>query len=157
MQFKNFFSEIYKHLVKINDSNQRVAIGMGLGVFLGVLPGAGPIVSLILASIFRLNKAATLLGCLVTNTWISFVSALLAVQVGAFIFHLEWQKLWHDAKDLVQHFNFSGFFNLAVLKILAPVFVGYLIISFYFAFVTYLICLIALNKFRQNHSERRRV
>ncbi len=154
MWFKAFFSEIYKHLVKINDSNQKVALGIAVGVFFGIIPGAGLIISLLAASLLRVNKAAALLGCLVTNTWISLVTAILAVKIGAFIFKISWQELWQVSLNLIRNFNFSDFFNLAILRILTPVFTGYIIISFCFALVSYLISLAAIKQARQKKEKK---
>lgn len=148
MRLKEFFSEIYWRLVKINDTNQRIALGMGLGVFFGIIPGAGPIISLIFASLIRVNKASALIGCLATNTWISIVTALLAVKLGAFIFKIEWRVLLKDTNNLIQNFNFSDLFNLAVLKTLAPLFFGYLIIALIISLMAYLISLALIKQFR---------
>lgn len=156
IKFKPFFKNLYFKLVKIDDSNQRVSLGAGLGVFCGILPGAGPIVSLILASVFRVNKAAALLGCLITNSWISFVTAVLAVKIGAFIFHIEWQRLWWQTKDLVRNFNFSDFFNLTIWKILLPVFVGYLIIAICCFFLAYLFSLYMIYRFRKPYLKEKK-
>ncbi|MDP2939028.1 MAG: DUF2062 domain-containing protein [Candidatus Omnitrophota bacterium] len=147
---KHFFKDINQRLVKINDSNQRIALGAGLGVFLGIIPGAGPIISLILASILRINKAAALLGCLLTNTWISFVSAVLAVKIGAFIFQIDWQILWQNSKNAIENFKPLVFLNLAILKILAPIAVGYLVIGVFSGFSAYLISLLIIYGYRKN-------
>ncbi len=124
---------------------------MGLGVFLGIIPGAGPIISLILASALKLNKAAALLGCLATNTWISFISAAMAVKIGAYVFHLEWQKLWLDAKNLIQNLRISDLFNLTFSEILVPVLTGYLIIATCLALVAYLGSFLMITQYKKNH------
>ena len=73
---------LYRKLFLLNDSPQRIAIGFGLGVFLGMLPGTGPIASLVMATVLRVNKAAALAGSLLTNTWLSLVCLSLAIQIG---------------------------------------------------------------------------
>lgn len=149
MRLKKFFKEVYGKLARINDSNQKISLGFGLGVFLGLFPGTGPIISLILAAAFRVNKAAALLGCLLTNTWLSFVTAILAVKVGAAIFHLNWLGLWQEAKIFSTNFNFLFFLNSAVLKFFAPVLVGFLIIAFCAALIAYLTSFLILKSFRK--------
>ena len=39
---KAFFHVLYEKLVKIDDTPQRVALGFGVGIFIGNLPGVGP-------------------------------------------------------------------------------------------------------------------
>lgn len=46
------FRSIYLKLFQINDTPQRIALGVGLGVFTGIIPGAGPIAALFLAMLF---------------------------------------------------------------------------------------------------------
>jgi len=75
-----FLKIIYRKLVIINDTPQKIAQGFGLGVFLGVLPFFGPIAALVLSSLFRMNKAAAILASLLTNSWISVVTFLLSVK-----------------------------------------------------------------------------
>ena len=62
---------VYAKLFAINDTPQKVAIGVGIGVFLGVFPGLGPLAALFMAFLFRVNRAGALLGSALTNTWIS--------------------------------------------------------------------------------------
>ncbi|MCG2713658.1 MAG: DUF2062 domain-containing protein [Candidatus Omnitrophica bacterium] len=72
--FKKIINFIFAKLFKINDSAGKIALGVGLGVFAGLLPGTGPAAALLLALVFRANRAAALLGSLITNTWLSVVT-----------------------------------------------------------------------------------
>ncbi|MDD5669514.1 MAG: DUF2062 domain-containing protein, partial [Candidatus Omnitrophica bacterium] len=65
-----FFKFIYLKIFRINDTPRKIAFGFGLGVFLGILPGTGPVASVIVAAFLHANKAAALLGSLITNTWL---------------------------------------------------------------------------------------
>lgn len=76
---------IYLKLFRINDSPQKIAIGLGLGVFFGVMPGMGLLAALFFAFIFRVNRAAALLGSILTNTWLSIPVFVLAVKTGTLI------------------------------------------------------------------------
>ena len=122
-KLKRLFSYLYGKLFRLNDSPQRIAIGFGFGVFLGMLPGTGPVASLVMAALLRVNKAAALLGSLLTNTWLSLVCLFLAIKSGDWIF---------GSKH-------SGIFNLIM-----PVLAGYFIISLglgilaFFLILTYL-------------------
>jgi uncharacterized protein (DUF2062 family) len=126
MKRREFFRLLYIKLFKINDSPQRIALGLGLGVFAGIIPGTGPVAALFLAFIFRVNPASALLGSLLTNTWLSFVTFILAIKVGSAIMHLDWQVVRQG-------------------WILLPVILGYFIVSFSLGILVYLVTLIILK------------
>ncbi|PIR13657.1 MAG: hypothetical protein COV50_05635, partial [Flavobacteriales bacterium CG11_big_fil_rev_8_21_14_0_20_35_7] len=63
----------------MNDTPQRIALGLGLGSALGMLPGTGPLAALFLAVVFKVNRASAFLGSLATNIWLSLVTFLLAL------------------------------------------------------------------------------
>lgn len=145
VKLKEFFRKVYFKLVKINDTPQKIALGLGLGVFAGVLPGTGPLVALFLALVFRVNKAAAFLGSLVTNTWFSIVTFLLAIKIGSAIFKISWQNVYSECLVLLRDFHFQNLFSLSILKLIFPVATGYLIISFASGLVVYLAALIIIK------------
>lgn len=145
-RLKYFLKVLYEKLVKIDDSPQRTALGFGLGVFLGIFPGSGPIASLVLATIFRINKAAALLGSVLTNTWLSFVTFLLAVKVGSSLTGSDWRKVYDQYELLIKDFHWKDLWDLSLLKILTPLMVGYIIVGFVAAFVGYLVVVTILNQ-----------
>ena len=128
-KFNRFLKFLYLKLFRINDSPRKVALGFGVGVALGILPGSGPLVSLFLAFIFRINRAAALIGCLATNTWLSFLTFILAIKVGSAILGVDWQQVLQDWSLFLKEFSWGQLFRLSVLKIALPVLIGYLVIS----------------------------
>jgi uncharacterized protein len=69
----------YLKLVRINDSAEKIAGGLALGVVLGILPtfGLGIIIAIFLAAPLKLNRASAVIGTLVMNPWTApFVWAL---------------------------------------------------------------------------------
>lgn len=60
---------IYVLLVRIDATPQQVAMGFAVGVVLGVFPsfGLGVPAAILLSLIFRINKAATLVGVFIMN------------------------------------------------------------------------------------------
>jgi uncharacterized protein (DUF2062 family) len=139
------FKRLYLKLVRINDSPQKIALGFGSGVFLGILPGTGPIAALILAALLRINKAAALLGSLLTNTWLSLVTFLLSIRVGSAILNVDSQKVYQDWKLFLRDFHWINLFKLSVLKIILPVLCGYLIVGFFAGLLVYVVTLIILK------------
>ena len=149
--FKKIINFAFTKLFNINDSAQKIALGVGLGVFSGLMPGAGPAAALFLAFIFRANRAAALLGSILTNTWLSLVTFILAVKVGSVILNMHWQTVQHQVQGLIMNFAWADFFKFSFLKIFLPVIVGYLIIGLALGVVGYCVTLLIIRKnFRGN-------
>lgn len=141
-----FLKLIYLKIFRINDTPQKIACGFGLGVFLGILPGTGPIAALVLAYVFRVNRAASLLGALLTNTWISIVFFLLSIKVGSVIMGVSWQDVYQKIILITSNFRWSSLFTVAALKILLPLLIGYLVLGIGLGVAVYLIVLLILRK-----------
>jgi uncharacterized protein (DUF2062 family) len=143
-----FSKFIYIKLFRINDSPQKIALGFALGVFLGVMPGTGPTDTLLLALLFRLNRASALLGCFLTNTWTTILTFLLAIKAGSYIMGLDWHSIYAASQQLLKHFHWFDLLKLSALKILFPVIIGYIVISLFFAFLSYLFALVVVIKIK---------
>lgn len=148
------FKLIYIKLFRINDKPQKVAQGLGLGVFLGIIPGTGPIAALFFASALQLNRASALLGSLLTNTWLSIVTFPLSIKVGSAILKVRWQDVYNDWFSFLKEFRWSYIFKLSILKIILPVIVGYFLVAFCLGFLVYLISLIVLTQIRYEDKGR---
>jgi uncharacterized protein (DUF2062 family) len=136
-RLSKFFKSIYKRLFLINDTPQKISLGFGLGVFLGVMPGMGPLAALVLASFFRLNRSAAFLGSLLLNTWINFVTLVLAIKIGSAIMGLNWHLVYNECLLIFNNFHFAHLFKLPILKITAPLLIGYFIIATGAAIIAY--------------------
>ncbi|HNX91622.1 MAG TPA: DUF2062 domain-containing protein [Candidatus Omnitrophota bacterium] len=136
-KIKSFLKDIYHKLIGINDTPQKIAIGFGLGVFTGNLPGAGPVAAVVLASIVRVNPISALAGSLLTNTWISFITFIFAVKTGAFIMGGDWRFVRSEWLDLVKDFSWTQLFEPSKYVFLLPVAVGYLVISVFMGGLAY--------------------
>jgi len=151
--FQNRFSrlkEFISHkLLGINDSPHRIALGLGVGVFAGVMPGLGVITALVLAIFLRLNKVATALGALVTNTWVSVVIFLLSIRLGSVIMGLHWQEVYNGWAGVFKHFSWSLLFKSSFLDIFLPVILGYFLVSLTLSFSAYLITFFWLSRIRK--------
>lgn len=143
-KIKQFFINIYKQLIGIADSPHKIAGGFALGVFLGVLPGAGPMASIALAFIFRLNKAAAFVGSLLTNTWFSLVAFVAAVKIGSAVLGLSWGEVYNQCQLLMKNFHWRYLIDVSLLNILKPLFVGYAVIAGIAAIIAYIIIRIVL-------------
>ena len=143
--FLRTFKYFYLKLFRTNDTPQKIAFGLGIGVFLGILPGVGPLAGFIAATLLRANKAAAVLGALLTNTWTSLLTIVLAIKIGAAIKGLNWHDLYNQWQILLKDFHWKYLFRSTFLEILLPVLIGYLVIAFILGLSVYLISLLILR------------
>ncbi|MFH1441536.1 MAG: DUF2062 domain-containing protein [Candidatus Omnitrophota bacterium] len=139
---------LYLKLFRINDSPQKIALGLAVGIFLGILPGTGPIAALCAAFILRINRASALIGSLLVNTWTNILTFLLAIKIGSVIMGLDWQKVYTESLSIFKNFHLANLFKLPILKILYPVLIGYFVISAIAGFIAYLTALVIVKRIR---------
>ncbi len=151
--FKKVINFIYIKLFKINDSAPKIALGVGLGVFAGFIPGTGPAAAVFFALIFKANRAAALLGSLLTNTWLSIITFVLAIKTGSVILRLNWQQVQQKAQVLNSDFSWAKFFKLSFLDVLLPVITGYIVIGFILGLASYLITLLIIKRSLHGNKE----
>ncbi len=142
ISFRKFLRFLYVELVKINDTPQRVALGLGIGVFFGIMPAMGPLAAVFTASIFKANRASALIGSLLTNTWISFVTFLVSIKLGSFIMGIDWQIVKNEWYLLFKDFHFSTLLKASLLQTILPIMTGYLVLAVFFGFLSYLATLL---------------
>ncbi len=138
-----FFKTIYFKLVRINDSPQRIAIGLGLGVFTGILPFAGPIAALVLASLFKVNRASALIGSLITNTWLSVVALVLSIKIGSGLVGLDWHDVYGEWQLFMNTLQWRHFF--LQYKIVLAIIAGYLAIAAVIGVIAYIAGLLVMK------------
>ncbi|MBU0604792.1 MAG: DUF2062 domain-containing protein [Candidatus Omnitrophica bacterium] len=143
-----FFKWAYLKLFRINDTPQRIALGLGLGVFTGVLPGTGPIAALALAFILRVNRASALLGSIITNTWLGIPVFMLSLRVGASVAGVSYQDLNRDWQIFIKGFQWDALLSMGLYKILIPVLAGYALISLAIGAITYIVALVIVGHAR---------
>ena len=122
----------------INDTPHKIATGFALGVFLGIVPGEGVTATIVLASLFGLNRLAATSGVLATNMWSTFVVLPLAAQIGAWIFRENYQSLTAQFEATYrQGFKFL-FSKYIFFEIALPVAVGFIIVALAIALLAYI-------------------
>jgi uncharacterized protein (DUF2062 family) len=136
--------ELYIKFISIDDPPQKIAAGLSLGVFTGIIPGAGPIAALFLAVLLKTNKASALLGSVITNTWISIAAFVLSLRIGGMITGVEWHTLEKAYLDIAKDFHLSKLFQEAALKLLLPVTAGFIAVALLFAAAAYVLALFIL-------------
>jgi uncharacterized protein (DUF2062 family) len=144
-----FVRLIYIKLFRIHDTPQKIAQGFGLGVFLGILPGTGPIAALFLAFLLRVNRISALLGSILTNTWLSVLTFLLSIKLGSAIMNLNWQETYKNWLRFLKEFSFAGLFKVSILKIILPLAIGYFIVALCAGLLAYLITFVIFAQVKQ--------
>ena len=145
-KIKNAFKLIYDKLVKIDDSPQRIALGFGLGVFCGILPGTGPLAAVALALIFHVNKIAAFTGGFLTNTWLSVVTFVLAVKLGSVVTGADWNDVYEKCKGIIQDFSFEKLKTVPFSEIILPLLIGYAVIGLISGAFAYFIAILVMQK-----------
>jgi len=149
-----FLKLIYIKLFRIHDTPQRIALGAGIGVFLGIIPGTGPIAALFMALVLRVNRAAALLGSLLTNTWLSILTFFLSIKLGASIMRVDGQDVQRNWVQFLKDFKIITLFKLTTLKIILPVIIGYLVIGFCLGLIAYLVTLFIITQIKHENQNR---
>jgi uncharacterized protein (DUF2062 family) len=149
-----FFKFIYLKLFRINDTPQRIALGLGLGVFLGIIPGTGPVAAVCLAWLLGLNRAAALLGSLLTNTWLSVVTFFLSIKIGSGIMKADWLDVYRGWIGFLKNFRGKDLLELTTLKIIWPVITGYFVVAFSLGLIVYLIALLVVTRIKHENKSR---
>ena len=130
--------DFLKSLIKIEGSQQKISLSVAFGVFWGVFPGTGIIFSLVFAALFRMNKSASLLGCLLTNSWISFVIGLIGVKFGLGVLGSDFKVIWIKFLALFKDFHFDKVADFIFSKDTLSIFLAYIIASFFVAVFAYI-------------------
>ena len=125
-RFKKWFQSIRHQLFEMNDTPQRVALGLAIGVFFGIFPGTGPLFALGVALILKINRAATLLGAVLTNTWLSVVVFVLSLQLGSFFLRRDGESIKGEWQQLIHDFQWAKLFDRHIFRLLGPLVVGFL-------------------------------
>lgn len=143
---RNFFKQFFL----INDTPHKIAAGAALGVFLGIAPGAGVAASVVLASIFRINRLAAIAGAIATNTWTLIFALPLAAAVGGFMVGGNKASLigqYNQIHDLGFDFLFS---KAAFFDIVLPLTVGFVVVSGAIALACYMLTFSLLKMHRKS-------
>ena len=142
---KKFFLNLYTQLISINDTPHGIAFGFGIGVFFGILPGTGPLAALGATFIFKINKASTLLGCVITNGWLSVVSFVIAIKIGSALLGVDWRVVKDQAFSIFAHFSWKALFDVSVMSIVKPLLLGYLVVGIICGVIGYILARLALS------------
>lgn len=128
---------IMKKFFLINDTPHKIAAGVALGVFFGILPGEGIITTLLFASLFGFNRLAAVIGVTATNMWGTFVMLPVASMIGARLFGTSAQMLMIQFQQARGQGIGALLAKLFLFDVALPLIIGFVIISGLVAFCLY--------------------
>jgi uncharacterized protein (DUF2062 family) len=134
----------------IDDTPHKVAGGAALGIFMGITPGEGVLITILFAFILRLNRLSALAGVLAVNMWTTFLILPIAAAIGGFIFRINPQILsnnFHESLSLGWQYLFSWDI---IRQTALPLIVGYCVLAGAIAAVAYFSLLYFLIKNKKN-------
>ncbi|MBI5379725.1 MAG: DUF2062 domain-containing protein [Nitrospirae bacterium] len=148
----------YLNLVRIDDTPEKIAWGMALGVFLGFFPtfGLGIILAVVLSAYFHINKVAAVLGTFVMNPWTSPIVWTGSYLLGAHLLNLDIAQLMADIRDLkAAEASLETWTKLLAADVLWPYLLGNFLISVGSAVLFYYLTLWGVRTYRRIRGERR--
>ncbi len=136
VRFKRRAKYLYLKLIRLNDSPEKIALGVAIGAAAGLLPtfGLGLILALLVAYIIGANKRAAILGSFIMNPLTIPLVWTLSSVIGATIF-------WEDTDKIVSIIK-----NYNVASGLKWAFVVYLVGNLVLTTVSSLIIYILVKK-----------
>ena len=141
----NFFRRFFL----IDDTPHKIAAGAAIGIFLGIAPGVGIAATLVVSSIFRVNRLAAITGVLATNTWSLIVALPLSATVGGCLFGGDKSYLI-EKFSLYYQLGYKVFLKKEILfDIVLPLAVGFIVVSGLSALFCYL-AILSLIKLHRN-------
>lgn len=138
----------YLKLIRLNDSAEKVAGGLALGVVLGILPtfGLGIIIAIFLSAALKLNRASAVIGTLVMNPWTApflWASSYLA---GSLLLGYNLHETVREIKNLNSH---PGLWrSLMTGRLIVPYIIGNLMIMAAAASFFYVLGLFSVRAYR---------
>lgn len=159
MTIKRWVRYQYLKLVRIDDTPSRIAMGMAVGVFLGIFPtfGFGTILAFILAVLFRFNKAAAVIGSFIMNPLTTPLFWSGSAVLGTMLVGGDWHRVVQAIEAFSKNFTFHTFLTRDLWRILFGAakkslyiyFIGNLIISLFFAVLAYFLTFKLTIAYRQ--------
>ena len=146
----------YLRVLRLNDTPEKVAGGLSLGVVLGILPtfGLGIIMAVFLAGLFRVNRASSIIGTLVMNPWTTPFFWALSFLTGSFVLGDDPRTTLAVMKSLKDHSNLWK--TIVGRELILPYAVGNVIITVGAAATAYVAALYLVRGYKKARLRRLR-
>jgi hypothetical protein len=142
MRLKSLRKQL-KGLLSLNDTPERVAKSAALGIFISITPtfGIHTFVALNIAVLFRINKAAAVLGSFFNNHLTAIPIYYICYKVGTFI-------TGKNVDFSIKPLSFSRYLHLGV-DVLIPLWIGSIIVGVLIGFPMFFIIRYVLKKYKE--------
>jgi uncharacterized protein (DUF2062 family) len=163
------FRERLTSVLHLDEEPSRLAMGMAVGVFIGLTPFffMHTILALLVAFVFRLNKVATVTGAWLNLPWFAPFLYAFCLELGEAILSGDFSVVWRigELPGLAAAFlranpveNAGSFWHLlkrTMFEASIPLFVGTTVTGILLGVVTYFITLEAVREIRRlgHHSQ----
>jgi hypothetical protein len=158
------FREHVTAVVRLDEAPSRLAMGMAVGVFIGMTPlyGLHTLLALIAAFVFRLNKVATITGAWLNLPWFAPFIYAFCLKLGEAILSggvdFSWSKMTELAEGTAAYLRASPTQHVEDLWQMLwdmmftaskPLFVGTTVVGLVLSVVTYFLVLEAVHELRR--------
>lgn len=145
----SWIRNIPHRLAAIPKSPHEIAQAFAIGVFIGIIPGTGAAMALVVAIALRLSKTAAVLGALMTNPWTAAVFYAASFHVGGWFTRLEEPVAWRML------FTFQEDWPGELARIAPTMLIGAIALGLSAAGVSYIIVRIAVAQYRETRLRHR--
>lgn len=143
---KENIKNLIRKVIGIEDTPHKIAFGFAIGVFWGVFPtvGIGTILSIIFASLFRVNRVSAIAGSLFGLPIFSLIYTVISLVIGGLILG----ENWSDIMLLITEVREKGWRHIMRYGITIYS-VGIIILSLLLSFIAYIFILYIVKIYKQ--------
>ncbi|MBI5025145.1 MAG: DUF2062 domain-containing protein [Nitrospirae bacterium] len=148
-KIKEKLRKFYHQIIDIDDTPEKIALGMAIGIALGILPtfGIGTFLAIGLAFLLRANRLSAILGTFIMNPWVAPFFWMLSYAIGGLFLGKGWSNIqaeWELYKN-----NAKSLGELIGKDILLPYIIGNVILTVILAITGYIITLKLVRIYRE--------
>ncbi len=153
--FKRWARYQYIKLLRINDTPEKIAGGLALGVAIGVLPsfGLGVIVAVLVAGRIGVNRASAVIGTLVMNPWTAAFFWAASYLVGALLLGYDLSETIKVIEGLRSQQDLWA--NILGKRLILPYIIGNAFVTAFTAAFYYVVGFYSVRAYRRAKARRR--
>jgi uncharacterized protein (DUF2062 family) len=152
--FRHWLRYQYVKLVRLNDSPEKVAGGLALGVVLGILPtfGLGVVLAVLIAGPLKVNRVSAIIGTLVMNPWTTPFFWALSYLAGSLVLGNNIHEALSSVKSIETQ---TGLWkDILTKRLLLPYIIGNVIVTAMAAASFYVAGLYFVKEYRKAKKKR---
>jgi len=145
----------YLRIVRQNDTPERIAGGLALGVAIGILPtfGLGIVIVIFIAGWLRLNRVAAVIGTIIMNPWTTPFFWTVSYLAGSVVLGQDLSETLEVISELRSQGDLWE--NLLAKKLVLPYMTGNLVVTAGVSAFFYVVGFWAVRGYRRARQARR--